>query len=71
MRRQKCEVLETELVDKLILDLCFFLFKECGSYHATGFKAKLSIDFRGVSCPKINGRRCPHVFTYSDLVIDF
>lgn len=37
LRRQKHKVWETELVDKLILDLCFFLFKKCGPYHATGF----------------------------------
>lgn len=37
LRRQKHKVWETELVDKLLLDLCFFLFKKCGPYHATVF----------------------------------
>lgn len=60
----------TELVDNSYWICGSLLFKKCGPYWAVGFEAKLSIDFRGVSCLKINGMRCLHVFTYSDLTID-
>lgn len=54
LRRQKHQVWETELVDELVLDLCFFLFKKCGPYRSCYcvFKQNSPLVSKGYSAQK-------------------